>query len=278
MELATLRLGVFGAFVALNAGQALHLLASCRRDPTSQQPIYDRTEWLGGTDEDKKAWLWLAHQLLAARSNVSHTPPAYTIDRLDEDKETARLSSVTQAPHLRYYAAVPIVTSLGIDIGYLAVVGQETFGGLDTAHIEYLVGLSRKYMVLLEATRGKHIRERWSNMNENLDRFLFNPNVHAEILEEPPSFLGKTEDRGRGIQDRPLRDKEQNGERGYLSLNLGAIEMEEQVKREEHMARGDEASSLNPSARFQMKIRRIEYSRERQRLTSSRSDAMFATS
>lgn len=242
MELATIRLGAFGAVIALVADEAHHVLASCEQDPVSQKYVCNRAEWLNSAETDEKVWIGLAKQLFSAHTDTDHQQHFYTIDRLDHLEEIPALSCVISEPYLRHYTAVPIKTSRKIDIGYLAIVGQATFGGLDGAELEYLASLSERCMTLLEATRADHIQRRWSMMNENIGRFLFNPVVHAEMQEDPPSLLGDIKKRGRGVKARPNLLEKENKDQDHISLELGAVETADQLEREDDMFSGGDKS------------------------------------
>ncbi|KAF2205061.1 hypothetical protein GQ43DRAFT_460273 [Delitschia confertaspora ATCC 74209] len=254
VELAATRLGVFAAFVALTDGQEQHLLAGYKGEISLEETSGDSMGWLGKTDVDKQSWLWLAQQVSATlkRTNADETP-VYTLDRLDQNAHTSQLSSVIDAPHLRWYTAVPIVTSLGIDIGYLAVIDGGNHGGLNTAQINYLASLPRKCMKLLESAREKHLRERWLKMNGNLHDFLRNPSLHAEMLEEPPCFQssGDQGEPGGANHQSPLESKERGRPRGYINPSLGAEAAKTQVQREKGMAKEGEEIERNLSAQAQ---------------------------
>lgn len=136
MELATIRLGIFVAVIAMVADEAHHVLASCEKDPVSQKYVCNPAEWLNSAETDEKVWFWLAKQLFSAHIDTDHQQRFYTINRLDHLEESSALSCVNSEPYLRYYTAVPIKTSREINIGYLAIVGQATFAGLNEAELE----------------------------------------------------------------------------------------------------------------------------------------------
>lgn len=246
MELVTARSGAFAAFVALVEGDSQHLLAICEPENETRELLCDRTRWMGDTDDDKQAWLWLARQVLSVHTSSAHERRTYINDRLGETEQTLAMSCVIGEPHARYFAAVPITTSRGYDIGYLAVVGQATFGGLTPAQLGLLERLAQRSISLLEAAREKHIQGRWSKMNTNLERFLYNPDVHTELLEDPPSFLEKTDQTGKGVEVHPYSEQDQNGMHGHLSLELGAAESAKEVQRETNMAEETDRSTPAP--------------------------------
>lgn len=97
-------------------------------------------------------------------------------------------------------------------------------------------------MTLFEATRVDHIQSRWSNRNENLGRFLFNPVVHAEMQEDPPLLLGDIKNRGRGVKAHPNLLERENRNQGHISLELGAVETADQPKREDDTFSGGDKS------------------------------------
>ncbi|UYY59793.1 PAS domain-containing protein [Sphingomonas sp. S2-65] len=84
----------------------------------------------------------------------------FQIEDLSRDPRTAAMSLVTQAPHIRFYAGVPLVTAAGVALGSLCAIDTAPRpGGLDAAQQDILRQLGQQVVSLLELRLALERRE-----------------------------------------------------------------------------------------------------------------------
>ncbi|KAF2122150.1 hypothetical protein BDV96DRAFT_594074 [Lophiotrema nucula] len=187
VELAVARLGVLGALAVLTDGRKQHLLAACQTRRDAEEEVEVSVNWFSESQTDNYIWLWLAQQVVGAHTNRHSTDRAsFSIDGLDENPRTAKLSCVTGIPHLKRYIAVPIVTAHDAVIGYIAVVDNRVREATNIRDINFLATLASRCMRQLESARERYMRARWFKMNEGLQNLIKEPKLNP--LNNEPAF------------------------------------------------------------------------------------------
>ncbi|KAL0253404.1 hypothetical protein SLS55_010383 [Diplodia seriata] len=196
----------FAAFITLTDGTTQHLLAGSWRDKyDSDDPHPPPTpQWLAPTSADRAAWLHLLRLTLGLnndaddddhnqdsqheRADASPTGNPITRCRLADDTHTAHLTCVNEAPHLRRFAAAPIVSARGIAIGAVFAVYTtgRMLGGQRNPQTRLLRATADKAMAQLEAARAVRLRDRMAALHGRLKSFVKFKDIVAQLSEEPP--------------------------------------------------------------------------------------------
>ncbi|KAJ9664849.1 hypothetical protein H2201_005070 [Coniosporium apollinis] len=172
-QVVSARLGVLGAFVTLTDGSTQHLIAGSAdnfEDHLDAGGNVTAAAWFnepGATE----GWLLLARRTLE-RSPGPATQRCFCIPDLTVDEYTKTLSSVTEPPSLRFYAAAPIITRLDICIGALFVVHDSARQELLEQEAAFLQDMAKKCVRQLEMAREVEAKRRGLKMSEGIDSFI----------------------------------------------------------------------------------------------------------
>ncbi|KAK8180766.1 hypothetical protein BC567DRAFT_294218 [Phyllosticta citribraziliensis] len=178
------QLNVFGAFVNLSDGRSQRLVAG-NWGRTSSNPDTLR---LARSEADRETWLWLARRAIVQAPGPLLANGAFAVDLMHHER-TADLPCVSDAPHLRHYAAAPLTTKLGIQIGTLFVV-DNSMGRVSVSadDLEFLVSVANKCMSQLESTRQIYLRQRVDRICGSLGSFIQYRSLFSKVHEKRPSL------------------------------------------------------------------------------------------
>ena len=100
----------------------------------------------------------------------------FNIPDASRDNRFEKQPYVTGAPHVRFYAGVPLLTPSGLPLGTLCVVDSKP-RLLSSQQQEVLKALARQVMMLLEMTRQKHTLELVLEENQRVQTELLGQNA-----------------------------------------------------------------------------------------------------
>ncbi|KAJ9655872.1 hypothetical protein H2201_008710 [Coniosporium apollinis] len=172
-QVVSARLGVLGAFVALTDGSTQHLIAGCVdnfEDSFDADGNVTAAAWFNEPDATG-GWPLLTRRILE-RSPGPATQRCFCIPDLTADEHTKTLSSVTEPPSLRFYAAAPIITRLDICIGAPFVVHDSARQELLEQEAAFLQDMAKKCVRQLEVAREVEAKRRGLKMSEGIDSFI----------------------------------------------------------------------------------------------------------
>ena len=104
------------------------------------------------------------------RKSWSRSP--LVINDVTQDDEFKDQSFVTRHPSLRFYAAMPITTNSGFNIGALSIMDDRPREGLGSAETEFLGDVAHAIMAHLEMTRSNEGHRRTEKMVKGLGVFM----------------------------------------------------------------------------------------------------------
>lgn len=176
----------------LTDGRTQHLLAGTVKtseEALSEEHGHDSVRFLGQSDADKEAWLWLGQQTLELGSGPqSDSQRFFVVPDMSQHERLKTLSSLAGPPFLKFCAAAPLRTKLDISIGYLLVVYNTARHSLSGYETDCVTSMASQCMGQLDMARGMEVRRRGVKMSDALESFIRCPPIIAQILEEPPSF------------------------------------------------------------------------------------------
>ncbi|KAF4338428.1 peroxide stress-activated histidine kinase mak2 [Fusarium beomiforme] len=128
-------------------------------------------QWLCGTHIPRADGV--CHYTLCATEqySASHELPVLVVQDLAKDPRFASSPYCRPRGSARFYAAVPIRSPRGINIGILCVINSTPGGDWQEKHSNVLRGLSQTIMDHLEGNRIKHSLKRSTAMSLGLQRF-----------------------------------------------------------------------------------------------------------
>lgn len=243
-----------GAFLVLNDGNRLHFIAGGHKadaDDRLSRVQFDSGEgtWLHVGEADRPTWISLFQEIIAIDPK-SANERAFNIPTLKQDPRTRNLSAVSGPAQLSFFAGVPLTSKNGHNIGAICVVNRTERPPLSTHEAAFLADTARRCMDLLELARERGFHSRWSVMQQELDIFLKSRNLHAQLLEEPPTPAGlnssiqKKESHGaervdpQKLADDPLSGLDNPPVEGSESQRLKDAE----VERDHRIAENDNAT------------------------------------
>jgi hypothetical protein len=97
---------------------------------------------------------------------------ALVIPDMTKDDRCSKRQYVVNAPHLRFYAGVPIMSRRGIAIGAFAVSDGQPRAGLDPLEIRFMTDTAAAIMNHLEMVRSHEQNRRGANMIAGLGNFV----------------------------------------------------------------------------------------------------------
>lgn len=84
---------------------------------------------------------------------IAQSDDVFAVTDLAADDRFADHPIVTRAPHMRFYAAAPVVTEDGYALGTVCVFGSEARTTLEPDHADALRAVARQIMALIELRR-----------------------------------------------------------------------------------------------------------------------------
>ena len=147
----------------------------------------------------------------------SRSRSALVINDVTQDDEFKDQSFVTRHPSLRFYAAMPISTKSGFNIGALSIMDDTPREGLSGAETEFLGDVSHAIMAHLEMTRSNEGHRRTEKMVKGLGVFMEGGTDLGDWWLE----LGSTKPRrGDGPEDGAEAENKKRSEYGVGSMPL----------------------------------------------------------
>ncbi|KAF2126230.1 hypothetical protein P153DRAFT_399682 [Dothidotthia symphoricarpi CBS 119687] len=217
VELAIVRIGgVCGAFVVLTDGCSQKLIAS------------GETTDLRSFNED--GWLWLFQQTIAV--DTSTDEKTFSVPVLCRNSHTSALTSVSNAPHLSFYAGTPIVSKKNQHVGTFFVVDNSGRTQLSAAETKHLTTAARKCISLLDFARERGFHNRWSSVQKQLDLFVKSRAMATQAVENSPTLAKNP------LPSSPITERTEIGEiaehtfMGSDDLKVGGEESERLVRAE----------------------------------------------
>lgn len=174
--------------------------------------------WLGASHADKESWLWLGQQTVGLDA-ASTSLRCFVIPNLSRNESSMRLPSVTGPPHLEFYAAAPITTKLGINIGAFSVVDTCLRHDLSEDEQNLLVKMAGSCMSQLEMVREAALRQRGIRMSQAFSSFIVSGESSSQMIREPPSFFNPA-------RKRSLHEEKARGTSGFHSKSEAVLESE----------------------------------------------------
>ncbi|KAF7907000.1 uncharacterized protein EAF01_004587 [Botrytis porri] len=173
-QLVSWRLEVQRAMISLIDDGTQYFIAESTKslnlvDATKHKPGDEL--WLGCTSVSKAGRL-CERTIETAPTILGEEYPAFIVNDLTSDDRFNQLSFVTEPPHLRFYAGVPLITKRGIPIGSLFVVDSHARPGLSKDDISFLGTMACTVMKHLELTREVEEHRRGMKMSRGLASFV----------------------------------------------------------------------------------------------------------
>ncbi|KAM7193145.1 hypothetical protein V8F33_008017, partial [Rhypophila sp. PSN 637] len=185
-QLAALRLGATRALISLIDGTKQHILAEAIQNSRLW------SDWAGRGQDDSLLFggVTLARSLglcgtaldMLTRQKPMGDPKLWqppsatsplTVNDLAEDERFKNRAFVKSHPNVRYYAAVPITTKSGSNIGIIAVMDETPRKGpMGDAEARFLSDLARTAMAHLEMTSSSEGHRRSEKMIKGLGVFM----------------------------------------------------------------------------------------------------------
>jgi len=173
-QLATLRLDTRRALISLIDQTNQYILAEATQTLSLQSDLVhnDQDElWFGCTTLARSQGLCEKALEILPSSKTQKLLPLIINDLTRDDKLKNR-PFVTSHPSLRFYAAIPISTKSGFNIGTLCVMDDKPRQGLSDVEIRFLGDIANTIMAHLEMTRVKEEHRRSEYMVKGLGLFV----------------------------------------------------------------------------------------------------------
>jgi signal transduction histidine kinase len=107
-----------------------------------------------------------------ASSHQGYRDNCFVVDDLTKHPDLQFRSYVTEYPHARYYAGVPITTPAGVNIGAYCILDDQPRGGISDQELVFLRDMSQTVMTHLQTMRAISEREQNSQMVTGLGDFV----------------------------------------------------------------------------------------------------------
>lgn len=124
-------------------------------------------------------------QLNAGPTGPNGGYTALVIPDMTKDDRCSKRQYVVNAPHLRFYAGVPIMSRRGIAIGAFAVSDGQPRAGLDPLEIWFMTDTAAAVMNHLEMMRSHEQNRRGANMIAGLGSFVEGATLPSSSLRRP---------------------------------------------------------------------------------------------
>jgi hypothetical protein len=177
-QLATLRLGARRALISLIDRNSQHILAEATQTLSLQSELVHSPNdelWFGATTLPRNLGLCeTALDILppAQRGPQSWALSPLIVNDLTLDERFKDRLFVINRPSLRFFAAMPIRTKSGFNIGTLSVYDDQPRQGLDGTQRRFLDDVTITIMAHLEMTRVKAAHRRSEKMVSGLGVFV----------------------------------------------------------------------------------------------------------
>ncbi|RDW67494.1 putative sensor histidine kinase/response regulator [Aspergillus mulundensis] len=178
-QLGALRLNVQRCMISLFDRRTQYILTEATRTLSLQD---DRVHldgdalWLGSSvirKEDGICHFCCQDSVLNARQCETDAPCAFVVPDLTKDDRFNQRQYVVKAPHLRFFAGVPIRSRRGIAIGAFSVSdGKTRPGGLSPLEVRFMADTAAAIMNHLEMVRSHEQNRRGANMIAGLGNFV----------------------------------------------------------------------------------------------------------
>ncbi|TGO55885.1 hypothetical protein BCON_0085g00370 [Botryotinia convoluta] len=173
-QLVSWRLEVQRAMISLIDDDTQYFIAESTKslnlvDATKHKPGDEL--WLGCTSVSKAGRL-CERTIETAPTVLGKEYPSFIVNDLTLDDRFNQLSFVTEPPHLKFYAGVPLITKRGIPIGSLFVVDSQARPGLSKDDISFLGTMACTVMKHLELNREVEEHRRGMKMSRGLASFV----------------------------------------------------------------------------------------------------------
>ncbi|KAL4901232.1 hypothetical protein BDW74DRAFT_160537 [Aspergillus multicolor] len=178
-QLGALRLNVQRCMISLFDRRTQYILTEATRTLSLQD---DRVHldgdalWLGSSvirKEDGICHFCCQDSVLNTRQCETDAPCAFVVPDLTKDDRFNQRQYVVKAPHLRFFAGVPIRSRRGIAIGAFSVSdGKTRPGGLSPLEIRFMTDTAAAIMNHLEMVRAHEQNRRGANMIAGLGNFV----------------------------------------------------------------------------------------------------------
>ncbi|CZS95515.1 related to nik-1 protein (Os-1p protein) [Rhynchosporium agropyri] len=180
-QLITWRLGVQRAMISLIDAETQYFIAEGTKtvdlvDNRKHAPGDDL--WLGCASVEKTGRL--CEKTIAVPSATNGKYPSFIVNDLSKDDRFQNLPFVTEAPCLRFYAGVPLITHRGIPIGSLFVVDDRVRNGLSEEEVHFMGTMAATIMKHMEMVREAEEHRRGMKMSRGLASFV---EGRAELVE-----------------------------------------------------------------------------------------------
>lgn len=185
-----------GAFIVLTDGSNAHFIAGGHKINANDvsEPEFSTGEnaWLPFDDANLPQWLWLFQQTISNGTSPTSDEKIFTIPALQYTNETARLSTVAGAPHLSFYAGVPLISKGGQPVGVLFVVNTVERTLLSIPEANFLIRIGDKCVDILDRAREHSFHSKWTILQQQLDIFAQSHVLRSRILKENRTYEGRT--------------------------------------------------------------------------------------
>lgn len=116
-----------------------------------------------------------------AGSSGSHHDSVFVVDDLTQHPDLKDRAYVTEYPHGRYYAGVPITTPEGVNIGAYCILDDKPRKGISDQDLIFMRDMSQTVMTHLQTIRALSEREQNNQMVAGLGDFVRGaPDLHLE--------------------------------------------------------------------------------------------------
>ncbi|KAF4229386.1 hypothetical protein CNMCM6805_001505 [Aspergillus fumigatiaffinis] len=201
-QLGALRLNARRCMISLFDRHTQYILAESTRTLSLQD---DRVHvdgdglWLGSSVIPKPEgichYCCEEDQLNAGPKGANGGYSALVIPDLTKDDRCSKRQYVVNAPHLRFYAGVPIMSRRGIAIGAFAVSDGQPRAGLDPLEIRFMTDTAAAIMNHLEMMRSHEQNRRGANMIAGLGSFVEGATFPSSSLRRPVHTHDEDEER-----------------------------------------------------------------------------------
>ncbi|KAJ4990847.1 sensor histidine kinase response [Stagonosporopsis vannaccii] len=192
IELAIVRLAVYGMFIVLTDTERLQFVAGGHRADAGDHlsPIQFDTgndTWLRIGESDRSIWASLFQEVIAFDEPEPNpgTSKAFSIANLGQDSRTANISAAPSEISYSFFAALPLASKNGEKIGAICMLDRAGRPPLSTVEIDILKDTERRCSELLELARERGYHKRWSATQRELDAFLRTPSLHHQLSKGP---------------------------------------------------------------------------------------------
>ncbi|KAJ5139686.1 CheY-like superfamily [Penicillium atrosanguineum] len=173
-QLAAMRLGVQRAIISLIDRETLYVVAEASKSLNlDKNGLYDEDGdglWMGCSRGPVSGTL--CEKTITLRSSSEQRYPFFIVDDLKRHPDYCNIPCVAEAPHFRYYAGTPLITSNGITIGSLYVIDPRPNISLTESHRETLGTIANAVMEYMETARQSLEADRLAKVLSGLNSFV----------------------------------------------------------------------------------------------------------